>query len=47
MKKMKRNSNLRKLLLPTLVLIPILVSVDSVVSNAENPELFKVVFLVS
>ena len=47
MKKMKRISNLRAILLTALVLVPILIIVDSAVVNAENPELSKVVFLVS
>ena len=47
MKKMKRNPNLRTLLLPALILMPILIIVDRAVVKAENPELSKVVFLVS
>ena len=44
---MKSKKNLGTLLLSALVLIPILLFIGNVLSNAENPEWSKVVFFVS
>ena len=46
-RKMKSKKNLGTLLLSALVLIPILLFIGNVLSNAENPEWSKVVFFVS
>ena len=46
-KKMKSKKNLGTLLLSALVLIPILLFIGNVLSNAENPEWYMVVFFVS